>query len=160
MMFKIRRIHDDARPVDQNSIEQVKAIMKSHFSTLSEEKLDEVSMQLKDSLKYRFRTILCVAENSADTVLGFALLMYAPDLHFCFLDYIATIKNTISESIGGALYQKVREEAIDLKCMGLFFECLPDEPELCRESSLLQQNKARLRFYEKYRAFPLINRQN
>jgi len=36
-MFRIRRIHDDARPVDQNAIEQVKAIMKSHFSTLSEE---------------------------------------------------------------------------------------------------------------------------
>jgi acetoin utilization deacetylase AcuC-like enzyme len=156
-MFRIRRIHDDARPVDQYSIEQVKAIMKSHFSTLSEKKLDEVSMQLKDPLKYRFRTILYAAENRTGTVLGFALLMYAPDLHFCYLDYIATIKNTISAGIGGALYQKVREEAIDLKCMGLFFECLPDEPELCRESSLLQQNMARLRFYEKYGAYPLIN---
>ena len=47
-MFRIRRIHDDARPIDQNAIVQVKAIMKSNFSTLSEEKLDEVSMQLKD----------------------------------------------------------------------------------------------------------------
>jgi acetoin utilization deacetylase AcuC-like enzyme len=156
-MFRIRRIHDNSRPVDQNSIEQVKAIMKSHFPTLSEEKLDEVSMQLKDPLKYRFRTILYVAENSADTVLGFALSMYAPDLHFCYLDYIATIKNTISGGIGGALYQKVREEAVDLNCIGLFLESLLDEPELCKDSSLLQQNKARLRFYEKYGAYPLIN---
>lgn len=157
MMFRIRRIHDVNRPVDQNSIEQVKAIMKSHFSTLSEEKLDEVSMQLKDPLKYRFRTILYVAENSAGTVLGFALSMYAPDLHFCYLDYVATIKNTISGGIGGALYQKVKEEAVDLNCIGLFFECLPDEPELCRDSSLIQQNIARLRFYEKYHAYPLID---
>ena len=72
-MFRIRRIHDDARPVDQNAIEQVKAIMKSHFSTLSEEKLDEISMQLKDPLKYRFRTILSIAENRTGAVLGFAL---------------------------------------------------------------------------------------
>ncbi len=156
-MFRIRRIHDDSRPVDQNAIEQVKAIMKSHFSTLSQEKLDEISMQLKDPLKYRFRTILCVAENRTDTVLGFALVMYAPDLNFCYLDYIATTKNTISGGIGGALYQKVREEAVNLECIGLFYECLPDEPRLCRESSLLPQNRARLRFYENYQAYPLIN---
>ena len=156
-MFRIRRIHDDTRPVDQNAVEQVKAIMKSHFSTLPEEKLDEVSAQLNDPLKYRFRAILCVAENRTGTVLGFALVMYAPDLNFCYLDYIATTKNTISAGIGGALYQRVREEAINLECIGLFFECLPDDPGLCRESSLLPQNMARLRFYENYQAYPLIN---
>jgi acetoin utilization deacetylase AcuC-like enzyme len=156
-MFRIRRIHDDTRPVDQRAIEQVKSILKSHFPSLSGEKLDEVSMQLKDPLKYRFRTILYVAENRSDMVLGFALVMYAPDLNFCFLDYIATTKNTLSSGIGGALYQKVREEAIILECIGLFFESLPDEPRLCKESSLLDQNRARLRFYENYNAFPLIN---
>jgi acetoin utilization deacetylase AcuC-like enzyme len=157
IMFIIRGIHDDARPVDQNAIEQVKAIMRSHFSTLSEEKLDEISMQLKDPLKYRFRTILYVAENRTGTVLGFALVMYAPDLNFCYLDYIATTKNTISGGIGGALYQRVKEEAVNLECIGLFYECLPDEPRLCRDSSMLPQNMARLRFYENYQAYPLIN---
>ena len=156
-MFRIRRIHDDARPVDQNAIGQVKAIMKSNFSTLSEEKLDEISIQLKDPLKYRFRTILSVAENRTGNVLGFALVMYAPDLNFCYLDYIATTKNTTSGGIGGALYQKVREEVVNLGCIGLFYECLPDEPRLCRDSSILSQNIARLRFYENYQAYPLIN---
>ena len=156
-MFRIRRIHDDARPVDQNAIGQVKAIMKSNFSTLTDEKLDEISVQLKDPLKYRFRTILSVAENRTGTVLGFALVMYAPDLNFCYLDYIATPKNTTSGGIGGALYQNVREEVVNLGCIGLFYECLPDEPMLCRDSSMLSQNMARLRFYENYQAYPLIN---
>jgi acetoin utilization deacetylase AcuC-like enzyme len=156
-MFRIRRIHDDTRAVDQSAIDQVKAILRSHFSVLTDEKLDEISIQLKDPLKYRFRTILHVAENRSDTVLGFALLMYAPDLNFCFLDYIATTKNTISSGIGGALYQKIREEAINLDCIGVFFESLPDEPWLCKDPSLLPQNCARLRFYENYQAFPLIN---
>jgi hypothetical protein len=156
-MFRIRRIHDDTRPVDQISIKQVKAILKSNFSTLSEEKLDEISLQLKNPLKYRFRTILYVAENRTGNVLGFALVMYAPDLNFCYLDYIATPKNTTSGGIGGALYQKVREEAAILGCIGLFYECLPDEPGLCMDSSMLPQNIARLRFYENYQAYPLIN---
>ncbi|MGF1585054.1 MAG: histone deacetylase family protein [Bacteroidales bacterium] len=156
-MFRIRRIHDDARPVDLSAIEQVKSIMKSHFSSLTDEKLDEISIQLKDPLKYRFRTILSVAENRNSTVVGFALAMYASDLNFCYLDYIATTKNTISTGIGGALYQKVREEAVNLECIGLFYECLPDDSRVCTDSSLLPQNRARLKFYEKYQAYPLIN---
>jgi acetoin utilization deacetylase AcuC-like enzyme len=156
-MFIIRRIHDDARPVDRVAIEQVKQIMKSNFSSLSEEKVDVISLQLKDPLKYRFRTILYVAENRTGTVLGFALVMYAPDLNFCFLDYIAATKNISSRGIGGALYQRVREEAVDLDSIGLFYECLPDEPRLCKDLSLLRQNEARLRFYENYQAYPLVN---
>jgi acetoin utilization deacetylase AcuC-like enzyme len=156
-MFIIRHIHDDSRPVDQNAIEQVKAIIKSHFPSLSDKKLDEISMQLKDPVKYQFRTILYVAENRNGSVLGFALAMYASDLNFCYLDYIATTKKTISSGIGGALYQKVREEAVNLECIGLFYECHPDEPGLCGDSSMLPQNMARLRFYENYHAYPLVN---
>jgi len=59
--------------------------------------------------------------------------------------------------VGGGLYERVREEAFAMKAIGLFFECLPDDPKLCRDPEMLKQNVARLRFYEKYGARPIVN---
>ena len=39
----------------------------------------------------------------------------------------------------------------------MFFECLPDDPALCRDPDVLVQNKDRLRFYERWGARPLAN---
>ena len=49
--------------------------------------------------------------------------------------------------IGGALYERVREEAMDLETIGLFYECLPDTVQLSRNPKIRKQNIARLRFY-------------
>ncbi len=57
--------------------------------------------------------------------------------------------------LGGILYERVRKEALDLGCVGLFFECLPDDPGLSREEPVRKQNIARLRFYERYGAVPI-----
>ena len=156
-MFRIRTITSDIYPRDKAAIEQVKDILKSHFAAVSEEKFDLIPEQLRDPLKYKFTTKLFVAEDHKGFVKGFAYLYYAPDLGFCFLDYIATRKDVISGGIGGALYQRVREEAKNLNSLGLFFECLPDEPTFCKEESLISDNKKRLRFYETYGARPIVN---
>lgn len=156
-MFRIRRIHDDTRTVDRNSIDQVRAIQKSQFPSLTERRLNLISGQLRDPIKYRFRTILFIAENRSGTVLGFAIMMYVPDFNFCYLDYIASRKDKMSGGVGGALYERVREDAKLLKVLGLFVECLPDDPLICSNLSMLEKNKARLGFYEKYNAFPLVN---
>ena len=89
--------------------------------------------------------------------IGFAIGSHAPDLGFCFLDYIATHKDIISAGVGGALYERVREEGKNLNATGLFFECLPDEPTICSNSELIAENKKRLRFYEAFGARPIIN---
>ena len=39
----------------------------------------------------------------------------------------------------------------------MFFECLPDDPALCRGPLILEENRARLRFYERYGARPIVN---
>ncbi len=113
--------------------------------------------QLRNPLKYKFRTTLFVAENRSGNVLGFAIMMYAPDLHFCFLDYVASRKDILASGIGGSLYERVREVAKSMQSIGLFFESLPDNPELCKNTASLAQNRARLKFYERYGAYPLIN---
>lgn len=156
-MLIIRRIQDNSLPSDRNAIEQVQEILRSRFSAVREKYITQVPEQLTDPFKYRFRTSLMVAENGTGTVQGFSLMLYAPDLRFCFLDFIATRKNVITGGIGSSLYEATRREAITLGSVGLFFECLPDDPLLCLDHAVIGENRARLRFYEQFGAYPLIN---
>ena len=73
------------------------------------------------------------------------------------MDFVSAAKARTGGGIGGALYDRVREEAVSFKSLGIFYECLPDDPALCRDPEMLKQNAARLRFYERYGAFPVVN---
>jgi acetoin utilization deacetylase AcuC-like enzyme len=156
-MFRIRRILSDRFDADIGAIKQVREILESQFPDIDSDKLDLIPDQLRDSLKFKLQTSLFVAENKSGNVKGFGLLMYAPDLHFTFLDFIASKRNNVSGGIGSALYQRLREESIHLGVKGLFFECLPDDPALCKDKEHIEQNRIRLKFYERFGAFPLAN---
>ncbi|GAB4349564.1 MAG: hypothetical protein Kow0099_32720 [Candidatus Abyssubacteria bacterium] len=156
-MFRIRRIHDDSAPRNREAIIQVQNILRTQFSALSEDSIAKLADRLRDPLKYRFRTILFVADDHEGKVKGFALVFHAPDLNFCYLDFISTAQYRAGGGIGGSLYERVREHARALDAVGLFFECLSDEPTVCKNAALLKQNAARLRFYERYGARPIIN---
>lgn len=43
-----------------------------------------------------------------------------------------------------------------MRVVGIFFECLPDTPELCPRQDLLKENAARIAFYERYGARPIV----
>ena len=156
-MFRIRRVYDDITPANQDAIAEVLAILKEQFPLLSRRDLRKLPEQLRNPLKYQFRAILFVAEGAKGKIDGFALLFHAPSLNFCYLDYLSAAKQMTGGGIGGALYERVREEALDLETIGLFFECLPDNPNLSRDPVIRKQNIARLRFYERYGATPIIN---
>ncbi len=156
-MLIIRHILDDTLPSDRNAVAQVQSILKSRFPDVKEKLITQIPEQLTDPLKFRFRTSLMVAENRSGTVQGFSLMSFAPDLRFCFLDFIATRKDVISGGIGSSLYESCRQQALRLDACGLFFECLPDDPAVCLNGPLIAENRARLRFYEQFGAFPLIN---
>lgn len=112
--------------------------------------------RLTDPPSPKFRMVLLVAE-TARGVKGFAILLYATDLRFCFLEFIAAAQFETSQGIGGALYERVREECLLLGARGLFYECLPDDPNEVKDRKAYQQNVARLRFYERYGARPIEN---
>jgi acetoin utilization deacetylase AcuC-like enzyme/GNAT superfamily N-acetyltransferase len=156
-MFRIRRVYDDIVPSNQEAIRQVKEILRTQFYLLSEKEIDKIPDQLHNPFKYRFRSLLFVAEDHKGTIRGFALLLHEPVLNFCYLDYISAAKRVTGQGIGGALYDRVREEAFHLKTMGIFFECLPDSPKLSPNLETRKQNASRLRFYERYGAYPIIN---
>src|SRR4030042_5778792 len=70
---------------------------------------------------------------------------------------MSTAAKKMGRGSGGAIYERVREEALYLKTIGLFFECLPDDPNLSRNPEILKQNISRLRFFEKYGARPIAS---
>jgi acetoin utilization deacetylase AcuC-like enzyme len=156
-MFRIRRVYDDLLPANQEAIRQVKDILRAQFQQLPEQDIANLPEQLRNPLKYRFRSILFVAEGTKGHVNGFALLNHAPNLNFCYLDFMATAKLKMGRGIGEALYERVREEVIALRSIGIFYECLPDDPRLCHDPEILKQNAVRLRLFERYGARPIIN---
>jgi acetoin utilization deacetylase AcuC-like enzyme/GNAT superfamily N-acetyltransferase len=154
-MIRIRRIFDDTLPINQDTLSQVKEILRTRFSEVSEDEIEGIGEKLRNPFKHRFRSILIVAETYRNRVFGFALLLVEPDIGFCYLDWIATIDNR--GGVGGALYERVRQEAEALGSGGVFFECLPDEAALCPDPATLKENRRRLRFYERYGARPIIH---
>lgn len=155
-MFSIRRIHDDLLPSNRAAIAGVRRIFLEHFEGAPLEDIDELGARLRNPFERRFRTILYVAENGRRQVLGFAILLHEPLIRFAYLDYIAARSKLPGRGIGAALYGRLREEAAGLGTHGLFFECLPDDPERCRDEEVRKQNAARLRFYEGFGAVPIV----
>jgi len=156
-MIRIRKITNPYLEANLRKIEAVKEIIRKQFPMIDEKKIEEIDLQLADPLKHKYQTSLFLSEDIHETVRAFAVLLFMPDLRFCYLDYIASSPDSSSSGQGGALYERIREEAISLSAIGLFFECLPDDPELCHDPQTLQQNRQRLAFYERLGARPIAN---
>jgi acetoin utilization deacetylase AcuC-like enzyme len=156
-MFRIHKIFDVTTPTNRQLLSQVQAMLRVQFHGLSERDIAKLPTQLADPMKYQFRSILLVAEDGHSTVRGFAMLLHAADLDFCYLDYVCAGRGETGGGIGGALYERVREEAFQLGVVGIFLECLPDDPALSPDPTVRKQNIARLRFYERFGARPLAN---
>ncbi len=154
-MFRIRRVFDNLLPANHDAVEQVQQILRDQFPELAKYDIDKIPELLLNPLKHQFRSILYVAEDQHGRIKGFALISHDPQLKFCYLDYISAARNITGGGIGGALYEHVREEALSLGVHGIFFECLPDDPALCKDPATLKQNRARLKFYEEYQAYPI-----
>jgi acetoin utilization deacetylase AcuC-like enzyme/GNAT superfamily N-acetyltransferase len=157
MMLRIRRIYDALFPGNLQALEQVKQILREQFPEIKEQDIAAMVASLRDPLACRFRTILFVGEDGRGRVRGFAALSHVPDLRITFLDYVAVRAAEAGSGLGGALYERVREESRLLRVQGLFFECLPADPSLCADRDKLEQNRRRLRFYERFGVTPVVN---
>ncbi|HUT34566.1 MAG TPA: histone deacetylase family protein [Planctomycetota bacterium] len=156
-MFRIRRIYDQVLPRNKAALKQCEEILRAYFKAVPQAELERLAEKLQNPLKTGFRSILFVAEDGRRKVLGLALLYHDPQRHFSFLDYLVTGNQLRSSGIGGALYERVREVAVELGARGVFFECLPDDPARTPSPEMLKENIARLRFYERYGARPIVN---
>jgi acetoin utilization deacetylase AcuC-like enzyme len=154
-MFRIHKIFDVTTPTNRRLLSQVQAMLRVQFDRLSEKEIATLPARLAEPHRHRFRSMLLVAENGASTVRGFALLLHDPELEFCLLDYVCAARGQTGGGIGGALYERVRQEAYQLGVIGIFLEALPDDPELSPDAAVRRQNAARLKFYEYFGARPI-----
>src|SRR5690606_16319919 len=129
-------------------------MLRVQFEALSEQEIETLPARLRHPHRYRFRSILLVAEKGP-SVRGFALLLHDPGLGFCLLDYVAAARGRTGGGLGGALYERAREEAYQLGVVGIFLEALPDDPALSPDQAVRRQNAARLKFYENFGARPI-----
>ena len=97
-MFRIRRIHDDVLPANRAALEKVQELLRTQFPELSEERIAALPAQLRDPLTTRFRTVVFIAETREQNS-GAAVLLHAPDLDFCFLDFIAATAGAMGSGV-------------------------------------------------------------
>ena len=72
-MFRIRRVYDDVTPTNKEAIAQAQKILREQFPALSKREIAKLPKQLRNPLKYRFRSILFIAEGPTRRIDGFAL---------------------------------------------------------------------------------------
>lgn len=156
-MFRIRKILDDTSIANNDTIKQVREILTKQFPLAGKKELEKLSLQLNDPMKYKYRSILFVVENSLGKVKAFAMLLHMPDTKIAYLELISTAPGKTGGGIGSALYEYIREECLLLGVKGLFFECAIDDASIITNETILKQNIARMKFYEKYGVYPIIN---
>lgn len=156
-MFRIRPITDLSLPSNRLEVAEAQAMLADRLPGVPRHEIDDLPSRLASPIVNGFRTTLYVADDLRGRLKGFAIVSYAPEEHFCLLDFIATGGSSgATGGVGGALYQRVREHAMERSCVGLFFECLPDDPAACSNPVHARANAARLRFYERFGARPIV----
>jgi len=155
-MLRIRKVADGTTAPNRAAIGAAQKIMREQFPAMPEYDIAKLPDQLANPLKHKFVSRLFVAENASDQTLGVALLLHAPDIGFSYLEIISTALGRTGWGIGATLYERVREEARALDTQ-LYFESLPDDPVLSPDAAIRTRNAARLKFYERYGARPIIN---
>jgi acetoin utilization deacetylase AcuC-like enzyme/L-amino acid N-acyltransferase YncA len=153
-MFRIRKLAGALTPADAAALAAAQAIIRARLPGLRAEDVDEVSARLADPFAKRFVCEALVAEDGRDRVRGAAVLMHDPAAGFAWLDLLAAEPR--ARGVGAALYERAREEAAARGAHGLYFECLPDDPKTCPDPRDRAANAARLRFYERFGARPII----
>jgi hypothetical protein len=155
-MFRIRRIYDDSLPIDKDQIQQSLSILRAQFPLVKEEEIQKIPELLRKPDRRHFLAMLFVADDiRTKRVQGFALILRDVELNYFFLDYISAMKGMTGRGTGGALYERVRAEASQANAIGVFFECLPDDPALSHNPAILKESIARLKFYEAFGARPI-----
>lgn len=155
-MFAISRIVDLSSAEDRSRLDQVQALFRDAFPDVAEF-ADTLPDQLGRRHRKRYQLVLLTFEDSRKRVRGFALAHYHADLEFGYLDYIVGDTGRSSRAgRGGALYEALRVTLRELGARGLYMDVPPDEPSMVKDPARLPANRARLRFYERYGARPIV----
>ncbi|MBN2211663.1 MAG: GNAT family N-acetyltransferase, partial [Sedimentisphaerales bacterium] len=155
-MLRIRTIHNTALPVSRQRLGQVKEIFRAGFPDMADY-ADQLDSLLANPFKKGYQAAIIVAETGTGRVKGFCLMLHFPQVHACWLDFLAVRAEGRGGGFGGALYEAAREYAQGLGAHSMWLEVTPDDSELTSDEKELANAKRRMRFYEHYGARPVLN---
>jgi len=154
-MFRISHIFGTHRDKDRKRLAEVQALFQAAFPTLADDP-GYIARKLEEQAARGYPSILLVAHGPGDRVLGFALADYFESIGYAYLDFIVTHVEQRGRGLGGALFEALREDLIARGAQGLFLEAPTDDPRQVANADELKANQARLRFYERYGARPVL----
>jgi acetoin utilization deacetylase AcuC-like enzyme/GNAT superfamily N-acetyltransferase len=153
-MIRIRRVYSAVLPADQDRLDQVRRIFRAGFPAAADY-ADRIAHLLDNPFEYGYSSVLLVSERTLGRVTGFSLFFHFPETNSSFLDYLAVLPEARSRGIGSALYEATCAYLKALGSRGLYYEVLPDEPELLHGIGDLEENRRRLAFYEQHGVRPI-----
>ncbi|HEY9449162.1 MAG TPA: histone deacetylase family protein [Gemmatimonadaceae bacterium] len=148
----IRFVHLYDADHEPRRMAEVQRIFRSYYGAHYGDYADKIPDLLRRQAELGHRTILITAEKAMGRMLAFVLAFHYPDLNATLLDFIVVDPVVRQRGIGGALYEALREYVGRLGSSGLYFEVRPDTLELEPDATRRRENRARIRFYERYGA--------
>ncbi len=148
----IRFVHVYDADREARRLAEVQRIFRTFFGEANGAYADTIPDLLRRQAELGHRTIIITAEDARGRVLAFAMAFHYSDIRSTLLDYIVVDPTVRQRGIGGALYEALREYLVRLGTRGLYLEARPDDPSLEPDPALRRENRARLRFYERYGA--------
>ncbi len=154
-MFRISHVLGTHRDKDRRTLASVQELFAEAFPEVAEDP-DYIERKLVDQTARGYPCVLLVAHGEGDHVIGFALADFFESIGYAYLDFMVTAADQRGRGLGGALFEALREDLIARGAMGLFLEAPTDDPSQVTNPDHLKANKARLRFYERYGARPVL----
>jgi len=149
----IRFVHVFDADLEPRRIAEVQRIFRSYFGAVYGDYAEKIPDLLRRQNELGHRTIIITAEDPRRrAVLAFALALHFTDINATLLDFIVVDPAVRQRGIGGALYEALSEYLQRLGSSGLYLEARPDVPELESDPARRRENRARIRFYERYGA--------
>jgi acetoin utilization deacetylase AcuC-like enzyme/GNAT superfamily N-acetyltransferase len=154
-MFRISHVLGIHSEHDRRCVADIQAMLDAAFPGVLEGQ-DYVARKISEQTARGYPTILLAAHGPADRIMGFALADFFETIGFAYLDFIVAQAERRGRGLGGALYEALREDLIARGARGLFLEVPTDDPAQVTNPAHLKANKARLKFYERYGALPIV----
>jgi hypothetical protein len=154
-MFRILHVPDDLTAASASRIAEAAWVVADRFSGALPADVSGIAVKLRKPFKHGFQPVLLIAEGAQHRVLGFVLALHQTELHFVYLDYLASGRGGKGSGVGSALNDRVGHITRDFDAKGIFLECLPDTKDLCPDSALRAENARRPKFYARFGAYPI-----
>lgn len=152
-MIRFRQIHDPEREPDRSLMDQARLLFRHAFPH-EPEAIERIARWMRRRPGMAFEPILLVAQDMRGQVIGLSFVFHFRELRIGYLQYIASDPARPGRGIGGALYEATREILQAREGRGLVFDVPPVDADKLGDDAkeMLDKNRKRLRFYERYGA--------